>query len=56
VTKREEEIRARIKAVEDAPDSGPQLHDALDVANAHALKDVAFLLGVLNAIRNGAPA
>ena len=56
MTKREEEIRARIKAVEDAPDSGPRLHDAIDVANAHALKDVAFLLGVLNAIRNGAPA
>lgn len=56
MTEREQEIRARIKAVEDAPNSGPELHDALDVANAHALRDVAFLLGLLNAIRNGAAA
>ena len=56
MTEREQEIRARIKAVEDAPNSGPELHDALDVANAHALRDVAFLLGVLNAIRNGVAA
>ena len=56
MTEREEEIRARLESGMYAPDSGPRLHDALDVANAHALKDVAFLLGVLNAIRNGAPA
>lgn len=56
MTPREEEIRDRLQAVVDAPNGGDQLHDALEVANAHALKDVAFLIGVLDAIRNGAPA
>lgn len=56
MTEREREIRARIKAVEDARGGGDQLHDALEVANAHALKDVAFLIGVLDVMRRETPA